>query len=65
MLCVKDNITGAIYYTEDFGLRDVLEQLFDLEQDGVVPAIDAVCDDPFDPCNYWAEAFLNIIVEED
>lgn len=46
MLCVKDNITGGIYYTEDFGLRDVLEQLFD-------------------PCNYWAEAFLNIVVEED
>lgn len=40
MLCVKDNITGGIYYTEDFGLRDVLEQLFDLEQDGVVPAIE-------------------------
>ena len=65
MIWVKDNITGVIYYTDKLDLRDVLEGMFDLAQDGVVSAIDAVCDDPFDPSNYWAEDFLNICIREE
>ena len=65
MIWVKDNITGVIHYTDKFDLRDVLEGMFDLEQEGVAPAIDAVCDDPFDPFNYWAEDYLNICVGEE
>lgn len=63
MLCVKDNITGAIYHVEKFDLRDLLESIFALDEDGVISAIDAVCADPFDPINYWAEDYLNICVE--
>lgn len=60
ILEIRDHITDKVYYTDSLGLRDLLESLYALDEEGVVPAIDAVCNDPYGNSSDWAEAFLQI-----